>query len=379
MVQRTVRLTRRRFLAGASGAVGIALVASLPRAAHAQAGGAAAVPPRLNVWASGGTLHTPRVGHTATPLRDGTILVIGGGTSTVERYDPATYTSTPRAPLSVPRTAHTATPLPDGTVLVVGGNGDGKPVATAERYDPAVDRWSPVPAMGAIRSSHTATLLPDGAVLVAGGFPLTTAAERYDPGANRWSPVAPLAFAHGGATATLTRDGRVVVLEGTAAAVEVYDPAMDTWTTAFDATPFRGGLEEHATAVSRGDILVIGGIVGEEPARVSDRARGYVIAASDVRFSVGTLGTGRHGHTATTLPNGDVLAIGGSSDANPGRLRSLASVEQYNFGTRRWSPAPPLSIARRGHTATVRVSDSVVVIGGYGVGNTMLASVEVFL
>jgi len=69
---------------------------------------------------------------------------------------------------------HTATPLSDGSVLVVGG-GDrgGVPYTTAvDRYDPGGDRWIAAGTLQAARSRHTATRLLDGRVLVAGGYGL---------------------------------------------------------------------------------------------------------------------------------------------------------------------------------------------------------------
>jgi hypothetical protein len=64
------------------------------------------------------------------------------------------------------RLGHTATLLPDGTVLMAGGNsGD----ARAELYDPEAGRSTATGSMTMARWSHTATLLDDGAVLIAGG------------------------------------------------------------------------------------------------------------------------------------------------------------------------------------------------------------------
>jgi hypothetical protein len=79
---------------------------------------------------------------------------------------------------------HAATLLPDGSVLVAGGGGDGM-LTFAELYDPASGSWTATPRMTETRIGHTATLLPDGTVLVAGGFnglALTLAsAELYIP------------------------------------------------------------------------------------------------------------------------------------------------------------------------------------------------------
>jgi len=76
------------------------------------------------------------------------------------------------AGMTVPRATHTATLLRDGTVLVAGGfgRGNGAELATTERYSPATGRFAPGPRMTTPRMGHSATLLPDGRVLLAGGF-----------------------------------------------------------------------------------------------------------------------------------------------------------------------------------------------------------------
>ena len=104
---------------------------------------------------------------TATPLADGRVLVVGGVREpTTELYDPATGTWIPGGTLNEPRWLHVAVRLRDGRVLVAGG---GAYTASAELYDPATNRWTPTGSMSVDRHSSTATLLRDGRVLVVGG------------------------------------------------------------------------------------------------------------------------------------------------------------------------------------------------------------------
>jgi N-acetylneuraminic acid mutarotase len=83
-----------------------------------------------------------RSGHTATVLPDGTVLVTGGyrndtgGTrllASAELYDPSSGSWTVTQSMIEARMGHTATLLPNGTVLVEGGS-DGS--ASAELYHP---------------------------------------------------------------------------------------------------------------------------------------------------------------------------------------------------------------------------------------------------
>ena len=125
-----------------------------------------------------GSLATLRQWHTASLLADGKVLVAGGmvdnaetATATAELFDPTTqmFTAT-KGPLAAARGFHTATVLKDGTVLVTGGDDMTTTLASAEVYDPTAETFSPTGSMGSTRESHTATLLNDGTVLVNGGI-----------------------------------------------------------------------------------------------------------------------------------------------------------------------------------------------------------------
>ncbi len=137
--------------------------------------------PATGTFALTGPLATARTFHTATRLPDGRVLVTGGhdagadtsNRSSVEIYDPLAGTWSPAAPMAFRRGRHTATPLLNGDVLVVGGAqvGSGLSVnASAEIYHPATNSWRTVPSMATARTQQAAALLPSGEVLVAGGF-----------------------------------------------------------------------------------------------------------------------------------------------------------------------------------------------------------------
>jgi len=64
----------------------------------------------------------------------------------------------------------------------------------------------------------------------------------------------------------------------------------------------------------------------------------------------------RSRHTATLLPNGQVLVTGGNDD--PG------SAEVYDPATQTWTRTNNLSPSRARHTATLLPSGNVLVSGG---------------
>lgn len=90
-------------------------------------------------WAVTGSMHADHVGHTATLLPDGTVLVVGLGTRAdavpAELFDPTSGEWTVTAGPLVTR-GLTATMLLDGRVLVTGDLSDDSRVA--EVYDPSL-------------------------------------------------------------------------------------------------------------------------------------------------------------------------------------------------------------------------------------------------
>jgi hypothetical protein len=67
-------------------------------------------------------------------------------------------------------------------------------------------------------------------------------------------------------------------------------------------------------------------------------------------------------HTATLLPNGEVLVVGGQDEDNI----SLASAELFDPASETWTMTEPLPEPRQNHTATLLPSGRVMVIGGTG-------------
>src|SRR5688572_24504003 len=87
------------------------------------------------------------------------------------------------------RAAHTATTLRSGEVLMVGGMADGgNSLSSAELFDPERNTLQEAGALADSRSGHTATLLPNGRVLIAGGYngQYLRSLEVFDPVAKRF-------------------------------------------------------------------------------------------------------------------------------------------------------------------------------------------------
>jgi len=138
--------------------------------------------PATRRWTNTGKLQVARDKHAATLLPDGRVLIIGGAdkrgwrgqmTST-ELYDPSTGSFSAGASMISSRFklhASVAT-LPTGQVLVAGGS------TTVELYDPASRTFLEVPgSLDEPRFFSTATTLRDGSVLIVGGYTRGTIAS----------------------------------------------------------------------------------------------------------------------------------------------------------------------------------------------------------
>ena len=77
--------------------------------------------------------------------------------------------------------------------------------------------------------------------------------------------------------------------------------------------------------------------------------------------ATGDLVSARYTHTATLLPNGQVLVAGGFSD-DP--VDYLASAELYDPATGLWTATHPFAPGRSWHAATLLRNGRVLVSGG---------------
>lgn len=303
---------------------------------------------------------------TATLLATGLVLVAGGNAgggaigalNEAELYHPSTNAWSAAGTMAIGRQAHTATLLRSGKVLVVGGiAADGHSTASAELYDPATNTWSSAPNMATPRYGHVAALLASGRVLVAGGQNPTgyiAKAELYDPVANSWSPAAAMQAGYFGSTATVLETGLVLVAGGDTFGdhrAQLYDPTTDRWSNA----GIMGQSNHTATLLHDGRVLVAGG-TGSAGTQIYDPTLNSWSAAASMLAD-------RAGHTATLLDDGDVLVAGGSG-FDSGQQVWLASAERYHPQTNTWTPAGSMAAARWAHTATLLRDHRVLIAGG---------------
>lgn len=332
-------------------------------------------------WAPAGRLRTPRVGHTATLLRNGTVLVAGGDNSrlpqtlaSAELYDPHSRQWTATGAMSTARAYHTATLLADGRVLVAGGCttpllsascGPAGPTASAALYDARTGRWTATARMGVTRLFQTATVLPNGKVLVAGGCgdpgcaTARASAELYDPHTGQWTATGRMRVARGAHAATLLPTGHVLVAGGRNPAAlgsaELYDPARGAWRASGALPAPRSGFT--ATLLPTGQVLAAGG-GGADDALASAALYDPVAGTWS---ATGPLSSAHGAHTATLLPDGRVLVTGGSTTC----IACTSGVsEVYVPSAGSWRVTDHLRMTRADHTATLLPDGTVLVAGG---------------
>lgn len=338
-----------------------------------------------------------RVGATATLLRDGTVLVVGGsdnspqaaagsvssgivglGERAAEVYEPATLESPARwrsaGTMTVPRAGHTATllggsecsaaplPLHCGQVLVTGGEGSAfnaqASLKAAEVYDPSAGagtdasgqpvkgRWVATGAMVAGRALHAAVLLADGRVLVAGG-------KAQDPDSPYFQTDPP-----------------------PLRSAEVFEPSPtpparpSVLRLSTPRGPSRGGTSVVVTGAGFGTGSEV--YFGDEPAQyVRIESSSRIVATSPPRAEPGTV--------PVVVRNGDR-----SSRSTP------SSRFTYFASAGVWNATAAMSAERVFHTATLltgpacalpdppRYCGKVLVAGGRDAGNVALASAEIY-
>jgi N-acetylneuraminic acid mutarotase len=194
--------------------------------------------------------------------------------------------------------------------------------------------------------------------------------------ADFWTATGSMQIGRANHTATLLPDGKVLVAGGIGtngislamASAELYDPSTGTWTATGPMNTARGF--HTATLLPDGQVLVVGGYKNYKTALASAE---LYDPASGTWTNTGSLNTARWSHLVTLLPNGKVLVLGGI-----GASGYLTNAELYDPSSGTWTNTGSLHTARYQSTATLLSNGKVLVVGGDATGGNYLASAELY-
>ncbi len=292
-----------------------------------------------------GEMSIGRSGHTATLLKNGKVLIVGGWTGlydlrgSAEIYDPEANSFSPTGSLVIERAGSTATLLADGRVLITGGEDrQENKIASAEIYDPSTGKFTQTGSMAEARAAHTATALKDGRVLIVGGgsghYPSQTiyrSAEIFDPATGKFTATGQMSVGRHKHAAILLRSGKVLIVGGSDnrdwhgeyASAEIYYPFSGTFSATGSMSTPRFKLPEAAALLPNGKVLVAGGGAFAE---LYDETTGTFTKVA------GSLGAARFFTSVTSLPGGKALITGGYAESG-GSLPATPAAWIYQPGS----------------------------------------------
>jgi hypothetical protein len=277
------------------------------------------------VWYTGISLPTATANAAAVEFFDQSILLLGGGTTTVNKLAPGATSWSYAPPIDVARFSPGAVVTSDGTVLVYGGQTT-TALATAVTYDPTVFGTPSAPSMSTPRAQ------------------LAFATDGGDP------------YAIGG------KDASGTVLSS----VETFSSDSGSWVAA--ASLPQGLYAASAAGDGKGHIFVFGGVTAS--GAISKAVYQYD-AGSDTWTQMASMPLGTRDSTAVDAPNGRIYVIGGSSTGT----NTLAVVQSYNPVANTWTIAPSLPYAVKDAASVIDSQGRMEVIGGINSSGNAITTV----
>jgi len=278
---------------------------------------------------------------------------------------------------------------PGATSCTVRVSWDDDEVVYPALLDP---RWTTTAtSMVAARTDHTMTTLANGQILVVGGRASTTSttglntAELFNPaGGGTWAATTPMSGVRFSHSATLlptssntSTSGRVLIAGGvtgtaTVNTSQLWNPATGQWGTGPNLNAARHG--HTATLMPNGNVLVAGGMsLANGTTTVLNTAAIYTNPTTGTSTgswaATGNMGPARRFHTATLLTTNSQNNTSFNNmvlvvGGNTGGTTSTTSVQLFNTSTSMWSNTTALAAALEGQTATRLANGNVLITGG---------------
>lgn len=258
--------------------------------------------------------------------------------------------------------------LGDGRLFVIGGHhGADTGITDSTIFDPTTNAWTRAASMHDARWYPTATLLGDGRVLALGGE-ITTGVfadipEVYDPTADTWTRLsgAQLAmdeYPH----VYLLPNGKVFMSAGPDGVSRTLDIAGQQWTT-LGPNPVPTGT----TAMYRpGKVIASGGTTdGGDPVSANTAVIDLNQPAPAWR-QTSPLNFSRDLHNLVLLPDGKVLAVGGSTASSLVSTTGRLAAEMWDPTTEAWTTMAAMQDLRMYHSTALLLPDGRILVAGGG-------------
>ncbi|HTC93549.1 MAG TPA: galactose oxidase-like domain-containing protein [Terriglobales bacterium] len=312
-------------------------------------------------------------------MNNGKVLVVSGSGNVPTNtsyaaavWDPQAGTITTQ-PLGWDMFCNGMTILPDGRPFVVSGTLQYDPFygqLKTSAYDPVAGTFTDLQSMAHGRWYPTVTTLGDGRVMTFSGLTETgatnTAVEIYTVGSG-WSqeyvaPWTPPLYPR----LHLLPNG-TVFYSGSTTSSSIFDPSTQTWTMNVAQTNY-SGTRTYGTSV----LLPLTPANGYKPVVIIMGGGNPATATSEIiDLSAGTpqwvygpsMSQARVEMNATILPNGKVVALGGSAQDENDSTASF-NTDLYDPATNTFSTGAANSYPRLYHSNALLLPDATVTIAG---------------
>lgn len=241
------------------------------------------------------------------------------------------------------------------------------------------DLWNVSPTMKNKRAFHTLTILNDGSLLACGGTDgekTLASCEMLSQTSGEWVVVATMSVARAYHTATLLPNGTVLLAGGTSGRIsesaalpdaEIFYPDVKKTVKTLPLNKPR--LLHTATLLPDGNVLFLGGSSSNTYLSSAE----LFITTANIFVEIGSMNQARSEHTATLLPNNTVLITGGIN----GSGSVLNTCEIFDITSRSFLNTDQMAFSRKAHTATLLDNGVVVVFGGSN-NNDVVNTIEIY-
>jgi N-acetylneuraminic acid mutarotase len=220
--------------------------------------------------------------------------------------------------------------------------------------------WSTVPPMAHKRNYATATVASDGTVFVVGGSDDTGAVnptEEFDPKTNTWTGREQQPSATANVQSVRLGTGILVTGLGDGTRTGEFFTGSKAWALGWPKTTNTFANVHSLVALSDTQALVFGAF--------TQNSELFTYSSTPNWAAAGSLSVSRIDTTGAKLPDGRVIAMGGSvSPALFAKSVSVNTTEIWNPTTKTWSAGPNLLAKREAGKVVTLAGGALLLIGG---------------